>query len=714
MGRGGISSFFSIILGLLGLLAPTLLFAEPVSITWMIRRHIPAVLSIAQESFETPWSEDEFLFNLRKTDVVGMVAERNGKVVGYMVYDLSATKVVLLNFAVASEARNTTVGSQMLERVIRRLSGLRRDEIILDIPADIQEAQGYFEAKRFRKVINPEEGYGPLKPNETRMRYRIPKVGTTKNLEQLEQRDFYEQLDIPMHATLEQIEAAYKASRTLSKGKPEAQRIFEQAYLTLKDPVRRAKYDDHPASRPAARELPDSVMEEYAPSENLAVISAQPESENYYQRFGLPENIDQSKIIDRYITLANQFNTDPQALVKLAEAFAVLRHPITRAAYDRQERRRQQPGGNELVESLRAAAKLAKPSSSDLYERTGIPPESQIEKFPEYLDSALLEHAADGAARGRLVDARDRLDTLQKKVTYDLFRLNLKAVADAFAAISPEESVQDYLRRMLEILPLLKGRPIEAKLFLKHLEQKTVTLLNKPPSADEVEDLVRLVELFYFGAKIPAGDFSKSLRTYRSRLATVLFGEVAQSRQAQLKIKGFYGRLVEGEPIEWLFIHAPVKPVVSKTALAQSGYHIKTPREVERARVEKLLDSTYHYNGWKNVGLLENPERPGTIMPFKAIAAASLGLWTTAIVFPEQIGMPLLEWGNSHLLMGIPLYTSVSLAGIYGIYAGGHLPNLIRRGLLQARLKWMNAVDQPVEVKKGDSCGGLFSRLFGR
>ena len=56
----------------------------PVHIRWMIRRDMPSVLAIEQECFEFPWYEDDFVRCLRQRNCIGMVAELDDKVVGYM------------------------------------------------------------------------------------------------------------------------------------------------------------------------------------------------------------------------------------------------------------------------------------------------------------------------------------------------------------------------------------------------------------------------------------------------------------------------------------------------------------------------------------------------------------------------------------------------------------------------------------------------------
>ena len=57
----------------------------------MIRRDMPEVIPIETASFEFPWSEDDFVRCLRQRNCIGMVAEMDDQVVGFMIYELHKT-----------------------------------------------------------------------------------------------------------------------------------------------------------------------------------------------------------------------------------------------------------------------------------------------------------------------------------------------------------------------------------------------------------------------------------------------------------------------------------------------------------------------------------------------------------------------------------------------------------------------------------------------
>src|SRR5260370_6714043 len=88
----------------------------------MIRRDMVEALAIEAESFEFPWSEEDFIRCLRQRNCIGMVAELDDHVVGFMIYELHKNRLHVLNFAVAGRYRRQGIGTQMLAKLIGKLS----------------------------------------------------------------------------------------------------------------------------------------------------------------------------------------------------------------------------------------------------------------------------------------------------------------------------------------------------------------------------------------------------------------------------------------------------------------------------------------------------------------------------------------------------------------------------------------------------------------
>ena len=123
-----------------------------VHIRWMIRRDMAEVLDIEQASFEFPWSEEDFVRCLRQRNCIGMVAEYGERIVGFMIYELHKNRLHILNFSVAPWARRQGVGTQMLDKLVGKLSSQRRTRITLEVRETNLAAQLFFKSGGFRAV----------------------------------------------------------------------------------------------------------------------------------------------------------------------------------------------------------------------------------------------------------------------------------------------------------------------------------------------------------------------------------------------------------------------------------------------------------------------------------------------------------------------------------------------------------------------------------
>lgn len=119
-------------------------------IRWMIRRDMPAVLGIELWSFSRPWHEADFIRCLQHRNCIGMVAEVDGMIAGYMVYALERTEIRLLNFAVDEDFRHQGVGAQMIAKLKAKLSVQRRRRIVVNVWDENLPAHLFFREMGFR------------------------------------------------------------------------------------------------------------------------------------------------------------------------------------------------------------------------------------------------------------------------------------------------------------------------------------------------------------------------------------------------------------------------------------------------------------------------------------------------------------------------------------------------------------------------------------
>jgi ribosomal-protein-alanine N-acetyltransferase len=138
----------------------------------MIRRDMPEVLAIEHEGFEFPWLEDDFIRCLRQRNCIGMVAEYDDRVVGFMIYELQKSRIHVLNFAVASAFRRLGVGSQMIAKLIAKLSSQRRSRVILSVRETNLAAQLFFRENGFRAVSVLRSYYADTPEDAYMMQYR--------------------------------------------------------------------------------------------------------------------------------------------------------------------------------------------------------------------------------------------------------------------------------------------------------------------------------------------------------------------------------------------------------------------------------------------------------------------------------------------------------------------------------------------------------------
>jgi ribosomal-protein-alanine N-acetyltransferase len=143
-----------------------------VHIRWMIRRDMVEVLDIENQSFEFPWSEDDFIRCLRQRNCIGMVAEHDEQVVGFMIYELHRNRLHILNFAVSEDYRRRGVGQQMIDKLVGKLSSQRRNRIHLEVRETNLAAQLFFRELGFRAISLMRGFYDDTTEDAYLMQYR--------------------------------------------------------------------------------------------------------------------------------------------------------------------------------------------------------------------------------------------------------------------------------------------------------------------------------------------------------------------------------------------------------------------------------------------------------------------------------------------------------------------------------------------------------------
>ncbi len=144
-----------------------------IHIRWMIRRDMPEVINIEQGSFEYPWSEEDFIRCLRQRNCIGMVAEHDNRIVGFMIYELHKNQLHILNFAVRPDYRRRNIGRQMAGKLIGKLSQQRRNRIVLEVRETNLAAQIFFRNMGFRAMSVLRDYYDDTTEDAYVMHYRL-------------------------------------------------------------------------------------------------------------------------------------------------------------------------------------------------------------------------------------------------------------------------------------------------------------------------------------------------------------------------------------------------------------------------------------------------------------------------------------------------------------------------------------------------------------
>jgi [ribosomal protein S18]-alanine N-acetyltransferase len=149
-----------------------------VHVRWLIRRDMPEVLDIESTSFEFPWSQEDFIACLQQRNCIGMVAELDGEVVGYIVYEMGRSEFHVLNLAVRPDVRRRGVGQQLIQKIVGKLRAGQRTEVRLEVRETNLAAQLFFRRLSFQAVTVLKDFYEDTVEDAYSMLYQLDTVGS--------------------------------------------------------------------------------------------------------------------------------------------------------------------------------------------------------------------------------------------------------------------------------------------------------------------------------------------------------------------------------------------------------------------------------------------------------------------------------------------------------------------------------------------------------
>jgi ribosomal-protein-alanine N-acetyltransferase len=124
-----------------------------------------AIAAAERLCFSDPWSEGAIRSTLQNATVVSLVAERDGRLAGYLLARMIAGEAEILNLAVLPGERRKGLGSMLLTAGLAGLERAGAQSVFLEVRESNEAAKRLYSVAGFRPVgVRP--GYY-RRPNES-------------------------------------------------------------------------------------------------------------------------------------------------------------------------------------------------------------------------------------------------------------------------------------------------------------------------------------------------------------------------------------------------------------------------------------------------------------------------------------------------------------------------------------------------------------------
>jgi ribosomal-protein-alanine N-acetyltransferase len=121
-----------------------------VNVRIMVRRDFAEVQSIEESCFEFPWTEQEFLSCLQQPNCLGLVAECEGKIAGFLIYEMSKGGTFITNIAVDPALQRHNIARQMIQKLVTKMLTRQTRKLVIEIRETNLSALLCFRALGFR------------------------------------------------------------------------------------------------------------------------------------------------------------------------------------------------------------------------------------------------------------------------------------------------------------------------------------------------------------------------------------------------------------------------------------------------------------------------------------------------------------------------------------------------------------------------------------
>ena len=145
----------------------------PVQVRWMVRRDFAHVLTIEETCFEFPWTAEEFLQCLQQPNCLGMVAEHESRIVGFVIYETPKNRLFVSNIAVHPEFQRHGIARQMIQKLVTKMIHQRRQKITIEIRETNLPALLCFRALGFKSTNILKNFYEEQSEDAYVLQYRL-------------------------------------------------------------------------------------------------------------------------------------------------------------------------------------------------------------------------------------------------------------------------------------------------------------------------------------------------------------------------------------------------------------------------------------------------------------------------------------------------------------------------------------------------------------
>lgn len=120
-------------------------------VRWMILRDLGPAMEIEKQCFEFPWTEAEFMDTLRTRNCIGLVAEHDNRVVGFLLIETHPGETRIISLAVCPWYQRQGIGSSLFAHAKRMLLSARR-RMYCEVRESNLDAQLFWQAHGFRAI----------------------------------------------------------------------------------------------------------------------------------------------------------------------------------------------------------------------------------------------------------------------------------------------------------------------------------------------------------------------------------------------------------------------------------------------------------------------------------------------------------------------------------------------------------------------------------